>query len=84
MTVPAPAPAALRSAAAAAAAAAGFLGGWGGGTRMSISGLGLVTPPTSLAVDAPSPENKGVFEIEFRLEFDPVTLCLKSFSLSLT
>ena len=50
---------------------------------MSISGLGLVTPPTSLAVDAPSPEIEGVCESrEFKLKFEPVILCLKSFGLS--
>ena len=49
---------------------------------MSISGLGLVTPPTSLAVDAPIPEIEGTFEIEFKLEFEPVILRLKSFVLS--
>ena len=76
------APAALCSAAAAAAAAAGFLGG-GGGTRTSISGLGLVTPPTSLAVDAPIPETE-TLEIEFKLEFEPVILRLRSFGFNLS
>ena len=88
---PAWAAAALCSAAAAPAAAAGFLGG-GVGTRMSISGRGLVTPPTSLAEDAPSPEIEGAFEFGFELGLEfvsrrrrslgldcPVTLRLKSF-----
>ena len=76
------APAALCSAAAATAAAAGFLDG-DGGTRTSISGLGLVTPPTSLAVDAPIPETE-TLEIEFKLEFEPVILRLRSFGCNLS